>query len=357
MALRRSPRWTTWSPAVSPWARHPPLTPDDGVGTRLVAAIRDGLRSSAHADAWGPAWVAEIRRYLTGMRLELQWRSGAKPSIDEYLSNHDSVGLRFAFATLLVVDDAAPDDWRPGPGTLSEAADATALAIRLANDLAGAARERAYGDVNVLTLGMASEQVGDRIRRETERCRQLYAAVPPVHQRRVSYLARVSGSNLGVLRRRRLLGPATPVPDYRATRPVVIRAELRPAVWDAAAPPAAVRRREGLARTLAEPERLLESLLAHPWGQVSASVYETGRLVSLAPGFRGTRARTSSCSRAQRATGAGAARTITGLVPALSATEALLSAYCGGGSSAGPAAGAAAGPPACRRRRAAGCPQ
>ncbi len=178
--------------------QHAPLAPDDGVGARLVAAIRDGLRLRGPADAWGPAWVAEIRRYLTAMRLELQWRSGAKPSIDEYLSNHDSVGLRFAFATLLVVDEAGPEDWRPGPGTLSEAADATALVIRLANDLAGAARERAYGDVNVLTLGMASEQVGDRIRRETERCRELYAAVPPVHQRRVSYLERVLGFNLGV---------------------------------------------------------------------------------------------------------------------------------------------------------------
>lgn len=172
--------------------------PGDGVGAALVAAIRDGLHSRPLDEAWGHAWVAEIARYLTAMRLELEWRSGAKPSMDTYMSNHDSVGLRFAFATLLIVDDAAPQDWHPGPGTLSEAADATALAIRLANDLAGASRELAYADVNVLTLGMAPEEVGERIRRETTRCRALYAAVPAVHRRRVSYLERVLGFNLGV---------------------------------------------------------------------------------------------------------------------------------------------------------------
>ncbi|HEX8627365.1 MAG TPA: hypothetical protein VF755_04265, partial [Catenuloplanes sp.] len=71
---------------------------------------------------------------------------------------------------------------------------------------------------------------------------------------------------------------------------------------------------------------LVTSLLSDPWGQISPSVYETGRLVTLAEWLPGHRARVDFLLAGQRPDGAWAAGDEYGLVPTLSATEALLSA-------------------------------
>jgi halimadienyl-diphosphate synthase len=76
----------------------------------------------------------------------------------------------------------------------------------------------------------------------------------------------------------------------------------------------------------AEADTLVDGLLAEPWGQVSPSVYETGRLVSLVPWLTGHDARTRYLLEAQRADGTwGPQEPGYALVPTLSATEALLS--------------------------------
>lgn len=72
---------------------------------------------------------------------------------------------------------------------------------------------------------------------------------------------------------------------------------------------------------------LVASLARQPWGQMSASVYETGRLVSLSPWLAGHEARVSYLASAQRPDGSwGHADPSHALVPTLSATEALLGA-------------------------------
>jgi hypothetical protein len=70
---------------------------------------------------------------------------------------------------------------------------------------------------------------------------------------------------------------------------------------------------------------LVEGLLVRPWGQVSPSVYETGRVTSLAPWLDGHAERVGFLLAAQRADG-GWGRPEGGyaLVPTLSAAEALL---------------------------------
>jgi hypothetical protein len=72
------------------------------------------------------------------------------------------------------------------------------------------------------------------------------------------------------------------------------------------------------------PDRLLASLLANPWGQLSPSVYETGRLVTLAPWLTGHDGRVAFLLGQQRADGGWGGPGPYGLVPSLSATEALL---------------------------------
>lgn len=89
-------------------------------------------------------------------------------------------------------------------------------------------------------------------------------------------------------------------------------------------------------------DELIAGLLAEPSGQVSASVYETGRMVSLAPWLIGHDERIGYLVAAQNANGSwGAADPAYALVPTLSAVEALITTLHRGDGHAG-AVGAAA---------------
>ncbi|MEV0596246.1 prenyltransferase/squalene oxidase repeat-containing protein [Nonomuraea cavernae] len=71
---------------------------------------------------------------------------------------------------------------------------------------------------------------------------------------------------------------------------------------------------------------LIAGLMATPWGQVSPSVYETGRLVTLAPWLAGHPERIAFLLAEQGEDGSWGQPGGYGLVPTLSATEALMSA-------------------------------
>ncbi|QFG27274.1 hypothetical protein F7P10_24470 [Actinomadura sp. WMMB 499] len=69
----------------------------------------------------------------------------------------------------------------------------------------------------------------------------------------------------------------------------------------------------------------MDGLVAHPWGQASASVYETGRLVTFAPWLSGHAERVEFLLASQRPDGTwGAPDDGYALVPTLSAADALL---------------------------------
>ncbi|MEV0612916.1 prenyltransferase/squalene oxidase repeat-containing protein [Nonomuraea sp. NPDC050404] len=75
-----------------------------------------------------------------------------------------------------------------------------------------------------------------------------------------------------------------------------------------------------------EAGELVTSLMLRPWGQVSPSVYETGRLVSLAPWLTGHLERIEYLFDTQGPDGAWGAPDGYGMVPTLSATEGILAA-------------------------------
>ncbi|WP_433310483.1 prenyltransferase [Micromonospora sp. CA-269861] len=75
---------------------------------------------------------------------------------------------------------------------------------------------------------------------------------------------------------------------------------------------------------------LVAGLGLRPWGQVAASVYETGRLVAVAPWLTGHHRRIAFLLRSQRPDGAWGPPEGYALVPTLSATDALLAALADG---------------------------
>lgn len=75
---------------------------------------------------------------------------------------------------------------------------------------------------------------------------------------------------------------------------------------------------------------LLEGLLSRPWGQVSPSIYETGRLVALAPWLAGHGRRVRYLMESQRADGMWGAPDGYALVPTLSSVDALSSVLLAG---------------------------
>ncbi|MFV2178830.1 prenyltransferase/squalene oxidase repeat-containing protein [Actinomadura sp. LOL_016] len=98
--------------------------------------------------------------------------------------------------------------------------------------------------------------------------------------------------------------------------------------WPPSADPAG-----GSATELAAAVReLVDGLIEHPWGQASASVYETGRLVTFSPWLSGHAERVAFLLARQRPDGTwGAPDDGYALVPTLSATEALLTVLTRGG--------------------------
>ncbi|XVQ11935.1 prenyltransferase/squalene oxidase repeat-containing protein [Spirillospora sp. CA-255316] len=85
--------------------------------------------------------------------------------------------------------------------------------------------------------------------------------------------------------------------------------------------------RGSLVDIAASAQEIIDDLVEHPWGGSSPSVYETGRLVSLAPWLTGHAERLRFLLAEQRPDGGwGLPHDGYALIPTLSATEALLSA-------------------------------
>ncbi|MER7279009.1 prenyltransferase/squalene oxidase repeat-containing protein [Dactylosporangium sp. NPDC000244] len=82
-------------------------------------------------------------------------------------------------------------------------------------------------------------------------------------------------------------------------------------------------------------DALLAGLVAEPWGQVTASVYETARLAALAPWLPGHAERLRWLRAGQRADGGWGPPGGYAVVPTLSATDALLAAGGGGAAQRG----------------------
>lgn len=125
--------------------------------TEFLAGLRAGLPGEARA------WRDQLGRMLMAMLREWDWRSGERPTLEEYLDNADSTGSSFVNVSHWL---ATGDAWTLAHlDRVREASQATQRYLRLLNDLATAGRERGHGDVNALSLGAGREEVTARLGR------------------------------------------------------------------------------------------------------------------------------------------------------------------------------------------------
>ncbi|WP_406191045.1 terpene synthase family protein [Streptomyces sp. NBC_01017] len=118
----------------------------------------------------GQSFERRAARALTG---------GAElPTIQEYLKQGArSIGMHFVTAVLWSTIESA--DASPAATSLGDALDDAALAVRLANDLAGHDRETVEGSVNALALGLQPDHVAHLLSQCAHRCVEKLNNFPP----------------------------------------------------------------------------------------------------------------------------------------------------------------------------------
>lgn len=139
--------------------------PGDQLG-EFLASIRDELWSGSHPGALAPVWREELRRMLTAMAVEWDWKARGPEglgslTVEEYLDNADNLGSSFvnfshwwAGGSAVTVQDVAE---------VLAAGRATQRVIRLLNDLATYERDVTWGDLNVRMLGVSTTDIQARI--------------------------------------------------------------------------------------------------------------------------------------------------------------------------------------------------
>jgi terpene synthase-like protein len=190
-------RSNMWIFAVDAWSDAPGAPRDqirDGIGMlRAVAGGADppreplALALAEIRDAVGgpllPPWRRAAESALAGNWFEYEAarqvaEGGPAPSLARYLRHGaDSIALGMVVTAMWsdMWSDLWPDSEADLPDPVLEglhrALRDAALAVRLANDLRGHARERAEGVLDALTLGLAPTAAGALLDRYRHRCR------------------------------------------------------------------------------------------------------------------------------------------------------------------------------------------
>lgn len=156
-------------------AGEPPQPGDDL--SRFLADIRAELAAAPAFAGLEGVWREELDLMLEGMVLEWRWKDeGHRPDFAEYLANADNLGFSFVFATHWIARGGDGD-----PDAVREASRAVQRVIRLLNDLGTVERDRKWGDLNALLLGVGREEVEARISELAAEAEELLAPLPYEH--------------------------------------------------------------------------------------------------------------------------------------------------------------------------------
>ncbi|WP_320066917.1 terpene synthase family protein [Micromonospora sp. RTGN7] len=176
---------------------------DDPLG-RLLAELRDELAGVAAFAELGEAWRAAVRRTVTAMAREWDWKTARErhdaplPGLPEYLDNADNLACTVVNVTHWIwTGDAETHRHLDRLVTVS---DEVQRVLRLVNDLATHERDLEWGDLNALLLVADRAEVDQRIVELVERCTELLAPLAGTCSLQAAYLARQIGFSSGFYR-------------------------------------------------------------------------------------------------------------------------------------------------------------
>jgi hypothetical protein len=173
---------------------------DDALG-RFLAEIRATL--GAGTRTLRRAWSTELRLVLGAMARERRWTldhaaGGPLPTLDRYLANSDSFASSFVNVShWIALGEAATLAHLP---ELTAAGRVVQRILRLVNDLATYERDVAWGDVNVLMLGVDRAEATAMVAGLVEQCLGMLEPLTEHCPREAVYLARQIGFSSGFYR-------------------------------------------------------------------------------------------------------------------------------------------------------------
>jgi hypothetical protein len=177
--------------------------PDPGVPLQcLLAELRDELAATPRWAGLYPVWRDQLGRYLAAGVREWDWKAArasggeaALPTFEDYLANADNLGATFVNVAHWIHADAARDAGELE--RLAAAGDRMQRALRLLNDLATYERDRSWGDLNGLMLGVTSEEVTRRLDTLVAECRAATAELAAEFPEPAAHLRRQLGYSTG----------------------------------------------------------------------------------------------------------------------------------------------------------------
>jgi Terpene synthase family 2, C-terminal metal binding len=164
----------------------------EGSLQEFLASIRDELAARPDWAEQRPVWLAHLRAYLRANVREWEWKARDQvPTFEEYLANADNIGSSFVNVTHWIHTGT------PEPGRLEAANAECQRALRLLNDLATYERDVAWGDLNVLLLGLSRSDVAKRADELVRSCEDLLEPLAATLPEETGYLRRQLGFSVG----------------------------------------------------------------------------------------------------------------------------------------------------------------
>ncbi|MBO3746776.1 hypothetical protein J5X84_11925 [Streptosporangiaceae bacterium NEAU-GS5] len=159
---------------------------------RFLADIRDELAGSAAFSVLGPLWHDHLARMLSAMAVEARWKhAAAAPSPADYLANADNLGFcAVFFAHLLHLESARSTVGAAELPAVEAAAQAVQRVIRVINDLGTHGRDQAWGDLNLLLVGVSAEEAENHLAALVRQAGDLIARLPAARRDWAAYLDR-----------------------------------------------------------------------------------------------------------------------------------------------------------------------
>jgi hypothetical protein len=166
----------------------------------FLADVRDLVAASAGHPKLVTIWRDELVFMLDSMAREWQWKHDrdageAGPALADYLQNTGNFGFSFVFLCHLAATggDITPD----AAVKLRDASREAQRAMRLVNDLGTHDRDLAWGDLNVLMLGVTPDEVVRLILPQADKCMELLRPLKAGHPHLAGYVERQLEFNIG----------------------------------------------------------------------------------------------------------------------------------------------------------------